>query len=515
MIKCLKCSKELNGRQKFYCSNFCKLTHKEGIKKRTIKKDKQDHSFLAKCKLDGKLFLDVKNYSGALSKHLVKLGVNDLSNVFDHYDIVKNELVEASKWNCTYCDWSTIDTKNKSGCITNHIKTHGIQIQVHMDNYPKDSHLWVYGPLKEINDYVLSKDENSFIVCLECGNKFKRLTKTHLKFHNLTPDQYRDKHKISILTSESTLQKFRDSYKEHCDKINTIKKISKLELEFGNWLKSLGIKIEYSNRKIIAPYELDLYLPDYKLAIEINGLYWHSEYHGNKHKNYHLSKLEMCEKIGVYLIQIFDDEWISKQSIIKSKILSKLKMSEHRIYARKCEILEVKDKKIKSEFLKNNHLQSDDRSKIAFGLYHQKELVALMTFGPLRRALGQKSETGRYELIRYCTSKSIVGGASKLFNHFLITHNPVSVLSYADRRFTSSINSTLYDNLGFNFFGVTPPNYWYTKDFKRKFHRFNFTKGRLVNKFNGDKTKSEISLMRSMGYDRVWDCGNLKYVYPK
>ena len=54
MQNCLKCQKELSGRQVYYCSNNCKLTHKEGIQKRTFKKEKQDSSFIAICKLDGK-----------------------------------------------------------------------------------------------------------------------------------------------------------------------------------------------------------------------------------------------------------------------------------------------------------------------------------------------------------------------------------------------------------------------------------------------------------------------------
>jgi len=515
MTNCLKCDKILGKRQKYYCSNECKLTHREGIQNRIRVKPKQSCEKLAKCKIDGKYFRDLSNYSGALSKHLVKLGVVDSKNVLDYYELVDNHLNVLKKWECKYCNWKTVDIKNKSGCITNHVKNHGIDIQDHIDKYPEDRNLWIYSPNKEVKDYILSKDQNSFIECKECGEKFKRLTKTHLDFHNLTSEEYRIKYNVDILTSENTLQKFRDSYKQHSSEINKIKKVSKIESELGDWLKTLGACVEYSNREIIAPYELDLYLKDYNLAIEIHGLYWHSENHGNKHKTYHLSKLEMCEKAGISLIQIFDDEWKDKQNVIKNKLLSKLKKSKEKIYARNCEIEEVLDNKVKSEFLKNNHVQSEDRSSIAFGLYYEKELVSLMTFGPLRKALGQNKKDGHYELLRYCTSKCVIGGASKLFKKFLQFFDPECVVSYADRRYSSSIKSILYDNLGFKFDSFTVPNYWYTKDFRKKLHRFNFTKSRLIKKFNADASKSETEIMRDFGYDRIWDCGNLKYVYSK
>ena len=513
MTNCLKCNNLLSKRQIYYCSNHCKLTHIDSIKKRTLKKAKQDYQKLAKCKIDGKHFKDIGNYSGALSKHLVKLGLVDIDNVLDYYEIINNNTNSKEKWNCNYCEWSTIDTVNKSGCITTHIKKHGITIQQHLETNPEDKKLWIYSPNKDVKDYLLSKDDKSFIECKECNEKFKRLTKTHLDLHNLSLEQYRLKYGIDNLTSENTLQSFRDSYKVNCEKINKIKKVSNIETELGDWLESLGIDIQYSNRTIINPYELDLYLPEYKIAIEINGLYWHSENHGNKYKSYHLNKLECCEKVGVHLIQIFDDEWKDKNILIKNKILSHVKMSKDRIYARKCVVKNITNKKEKSTFLKVNHLQGDDRSSIAIGLYNNQELVAVMTFGQLRKALGQTKQQGHYELVRYCTSKHVVGGADKLFKAFLKEHNPIQVLSYADRRFTTLTKSTLYDAIGFKLQGHTVPNYWYTKNFRKKLHRYNFTKASLIKNFNADPTKSEIAIMQDLGYDRVWDCGNLKYVY--
>jgi len=459
MSNCLKCSKSLSKRQRCYCSNKCKLTHSEGISRRTKPKEKQDPSKEVVCKLDGKRFSDAANYSGVLTRHLKSLEVVT-DNVFEYFDIVDKVDTKKARWKCKYCDWSTVDVGNKSGCITVHIKTHKVSIEDHITKYPEDEKLWI--------------------------------SRTHLKQHDMTLDN------------------MREVYYDNLESINHIKKTSKSEEQLYEFLTSKGIVVLRGDRKVISPFELDLYLPDYKVAIEVNGLYWHSEYHGRKHKNYHLDKLEACEKQGVRLIHIFEDEWKAKRGIMEAKILSILGFQENRVYARNCELREI-DRKVKSEFLNKNHIQSDDKAAILLGLYFKEELVAVMTFGELRKALGSKKEEGHYELIRFCTSCNVIGGASKLLSYFVKSYKPKAIISYADRRFTTTVNLNLYDKIGFKLAGKTKPNYWYTKDFNKKLHRYNFNKGRLVKEFGADQNKSETQIMYELGYDRVWDCGNLKY----
>jgi very-short-patch-repair endonuclease len=111
--------------------------------------------------------------------------------------------------------------------------------------------------------------------------------------------------------------------------------------------------INKSIRNIIPPYELDIYIPDMKLAIEFNGMYWHSEI--NKYKNYHKIKSDLCDKQGIKLLHIWEYNWTGKQNIIKS-IISGYLGKHNQIYARKCKIVELKAKDYR-EFINNNHLQ--------------------------------------------------------------------------------------------------------------------------------------------------------------
>lgn len=84
-------------------------------------------------------------------------------------------------------------------------------------------------------------------------------------------------------------------------------------------------EILLNNRDVIGK-ELDIYLPELKLAFEFNGSYWHSEI--NKEKNYHLNKTELCEKLDIHLIHIYEYDWINNKKKIKNKILDLLNKAE-------------------------------------------------------------------------------------------------------------------------------------------------------------------------------------------
>lgn len=272
-----------------------------------------------------------------------------------------------------------------------------------------------------------------------------------------------------------------------------------------------GIKI-CNSRNIISPFELDIYLPNNNVAIEYNGLYWHSESMG-KYNDYHLNKWNKCREKNIHLIQIFSDEWLNKEDIVKSRILNILKQTPNKIYARKCEIKEIIDIKIKNQFLNNNHIQGEDKSKIKIGLYYENNLVSVMTFGIPRKAIGKSKNSinNEYELVRFCNilNTNVIGGASRLLKYFIKKYSPNKIYSFADNRW-SDINNNVYKNLGFTLTSISPPGYWYTKDFLNRLHRYNFNKNKLIENGN-DKNKTEFEIMDELGYHRIWDCGVSRY----
>ena len=255
---------------------------------------------------------------------------------------------------------------------------------------------------------------------------------------------------------------------------------------------------------VIGRKELDIYLPDKNLAIEFDGLYWHSEEQG-KGEDYHLSKTEACEEKGIRLIHIFEDEWNLKKEIVKDRIRSILGIGQKRIYARNCMLAEISSVSA-NEFLEANHLQGGDNSSIRYGLYYNDELVSVMTFGKPRF-----NKNYDWELVRFASKNgcNVVGGASKLLAQFSKL-NSGSVVSYADRRYS---DGGLYEKLGFRKVGVSKPNYWWCKG-DDKLTRYACQKHRLK-KILGDAFDPELSETENMefnGWTRMHDCGNFVYV---
>jgi len=277
------------------------------------------------------------------------------------------------------------------------------------------------------------------------------------------------------------------------------------EKEVLDFIKELlpNEQIIENSRQIISPKELDIYIPSKNIAIEYNGLYWHSEERISD-PNYHLNKFKECQKKNIKLIQIFEDEWLLQQNIVKERLKTILGINNRiRIHARQCDIREI-DSKTKNEFLEKFHIQGKDRSIIKLGAFYNNQLISVMTFSHGNIAKGSKSISDVWELNRFCSDFKyhIPGIASKLVTYFKRNYQWKEVFSYADMRWS---NGNLYNQIGFNLIGETGVNYWYIKDFQR-IHRFNLRKQK-----HESKDIPEWALRQSEGYYRIFDCGSLKY----
>lgn len=269
-------------------------------------------------------------------------------------------------------------------------------------------------------------------------------------------------------------------------------------------------RIITNDRSVIPPYELDVYIPELSLAIEYNGVYWHSESAGGKDRKYHKRKHRMCRELGIQLIQIYSSEWINNTDLVKSRLLCKLTNTATKIYARKCVIKDVTTSEERA-FLKQNHIQGYVASSYCYGLYSDGVLVSLMSFGKTRYS------TEGFELLRLATATNVVvvGGASKLFTAFVREHNPQKIVSYCMLRWNVG---TVYEQLGFNHVNDTEPNYHYfkTNNTSVLMSRVKFQKHKLSTILDHfDPNLTEWENMVNNGYDRIWDCGNGKWVWER
>ena len=276
-----------------------------------------------------------------------------------------------------------------------------------------------------------------------------------------------------------------------------------------NFIRSnMNTTVEINNRKVIYPLELDIYLPEKNIAIEFNGIRWHTEEFG-KDKNYHLNKLIECNKKGIKLIQIFEDEMVLSKNIVFSKLshLLKLDNNKDKIYGRLINVCEIENN-IAKQFLNENHIQGFAPSTIYLGAYYNGNLIGVMSFL-------KENKDNNWNLTRFATDNKYIccGVGGKLLKYFEIHYQPVQIKSFADRRWTIDVNNNIYTKLGFNLDKIIPPDYKYVKNNQMKrIHKFNLRKKNLIKKYNINPYLSENEMTKQLGYFKIWDCGLLRYV---
>lgn len=287
---------------------------------------------------------------------------------------------------------------------------------------------------------------------------------------------------------------------------------SSFELEVSNLLLDLNVPFKRNTRpNFMKGLELDFLLEKNNLAIECHGLAFHSEraiYGNSTKKEAHLNKFLSCNSEGIRLIQIFEDEWRDKRSIIASMIKSRLGISSFRAGARKLTVKEV-NKKDASLFLINNHLSGTCRNLVSFGLFEDDKQICQLTLRkPWNKNYGDKA----LEIARFCSllDYQVSGGFSKLFKVakvWTLTQGFDAIFTYADCRFGTG---NVYLSYGFNYVGRTKPNYFYENK-KIREDRFKHRK-------NNDKDftllhgNNEIDQNKSLGWFRIFDAGSEIYV---
>lgn len=259
-----------------------------------------------------------------------------------------------------------------------------------------------------------------------------------------------------------------------------------------------------NTRKLIPPFELDIYIPEKKIAIEFNGVYWHSEKAGIE-KNYHYDKWKQCQEKGIQLITIWEDDWRTKKELIKQMLSRKIGFSQQeKIYARKTVIKNI-NKKEADEFLDQNHIQGSVDGSTRLGLYTKDTdmLIAVILF--------KKRNETEAELVRYATSKIVIGGFTKLLKHFEKTQQNIEkITTFADHTVS---NGGLYENHGFINDYELKPDYSYVVKNSRV-HKFNYRLKRFRNdpELKWEEGLSERELAQLNNIYRIYDCGKTKYV---
>lgn len=268
------------------------------------------------------------------------------------------------------------------------------------------------------------------------------------------------------------------------------------------------------NKQLIAPYELDIYIPAKRLAIEYDGLYFHSTVNPDHKPRQHLSeKSKLAARKGIRVIHVFESEFETNRELVMRHVLRAAGVADLGVVgARKADVVEVSSLDA-AEFFEQNHLQGAvPRGGKVFGLRHEGKLVAALHVAGVKY-YGAAIDVGAIELVRYATSCSVPGGLSRLFSAMVAAMSPKTVVSYSDNRWFSG---KAYEALGFvKESEGQPSTIVVNKRTKQHVHRsavvHDKLRGLLGDKY--DESLSHDQLAYKAGFFILYDCGQSKWVW--
>lgn len=359
--------------------------------------------------------------------------------------------------------------------------------------------------------YSFRRNNKKSFICDRC-----RMKETSYRLYNAPSYNERNipEETRNIINNKDNLEKYISEYKEYntdyiaeklgLSPITLRRKLenykisiptgprSSAEKEIRDILDSLEIEYIANSKSIIYPYELDIYIPDFKIAIEYNGNYWHrvdaltsrKEFNSIDPRKYHQNKSKICEEKGIRLIHIFEYEWINKKDLVKDYIRN-LFSSDNIIQAKDCIIKDVPNS-LSIKFEDENNLQGYKDSDVRLGLYYNQELVFEITF--LRH-----SEKSEWEIIRVTKkiNTKVNDAFDILFHFFIRNYNPASILAYCDY---GKYKGQVFENFGFKLLGLTEPGYLWIKN-------------------SEVYEETEEKLMEDKGCFKIYDAGNKIYIW--
>ncbi|MDM2401888.1 zinc-ribbon domain-containing protein [Mycobacteroides abscessus] len=256
------------------------------------------------------------------------------------------------------------------------------------------------------------------------------------------------------------------------------------------------VQILTSTRTVAGTTELDILVPDYKLAIEFNGLYWHSERTG-RGKDFHLGKTKACNAAGLRLVHVWEDDWNFRRSGVERLIRSALGVFDGPPAA-ECDAVEIDFKRAVGLFAENCHTRAIGRASFFDALVHGDTVVA---------AVSSRLRHGRLDVMQFA-SAGVSGAAAVLAEQLkrrARLHGIECVRWVVDN---ATDDGTGPSTAGFTPLGELQPEFRYVRNGERV-SRSSFRPAR----FRADPDlvfrtgRTEEQLAKLNGLDRIWDAG--------
>ena len=479
---------------KIGCCNSCS-THLSSEKTKNTIIDKYGEDYYSKRShkyWDNVTDVDKQNRLNKTKETKLKKYGNE-----NYVNVEKIRQTQFEKYGC----YAFNTDKQKQTMIEKYGVDHNFKRHEHIENLNKRK--WSDEARQKRKTTLRIKNENKYKellkfkdVVIEFSNNFK---KKNMRLPHISDA-------LMYFNENNGLIKYRTSFNAFINEFNLrsyfVIKESYFEKIIEDWLIKYKIKYEKHNRTLIKPLELDFYLVDYKIAIEVNDTNTHNcttstySFKSDFDPYYHYNKMKRCNEENIRLIHIFEKD-LNNLDISLSMLLPKEK-----IYARNCKIKECNVK----DFFSTYHRQGAGNVSKGIGLFYNDELIQAISFRKVRN-----KTKGDYELYRLCSKNNltVIGGASRLLKYWEQNHKNVILVSYCDLTYNTG---NVYEQLGFILKHHTGLNYKWVKE-NKWLSREVCQRHKLETLFNKsfDKSMSENDIMTAEGYVKVYDCGNNLY----
>jgi Zn finger protein HypA/HybF involved in hydrogenase expression len=290
------------------------------------------------------------------------------------------------------------------------------------------------------------------------------------------------------------------------------------------WVNSICPDAVQGDRSLIYPLELDILVPSCRIAIEYNGMYWHTSSipSSSEEQAYHFKKFKACQEKGYSLFTVWEDDWQKRIDVIKHWLVHKFGKSARVCPARGCS-LDMVEFKQSADFYAKYHLQGPASfSGISTGLFWNESLVACMTFSRSMAERKRVAGSGEFLLSRFAVAGAVPGAAGRLFKALVDATGATEVKTYSDNMYAAG---GLYTLLGFKQESVSKPDYrvWHPyfglrhKSFwQRKSIPQRLIDLEMAEQFDPETdARTEFEMCALMGCRHAWDAGKVRWVWRK
>ena len=247
--------------------------------------------------------------------------------------------------------------------------------------------------------------------------------------------------------------------------------------------------------------KVDIFFAGLKTSIKFHTL-------GEDFPIQNLDEQERTSSFNMRIVHIWEDMWHNDQSKIESRIRSILGTT-YRIFGRETSPINLNNTQL-IRFLDENHLNVPLKAKYKYGLTNRGKIVAVMSFSKGRNITRSGISYKSYELLRFCNKLNItvVGGFSKLLNHFIQEQNPDDVMTYVDADWSDGhslkmLNFDLVEKKG-------PMEFWLnTANGLREYPQIVLTRKNIHDFSSWSENKKNVFLKQN-GYERVKNSGSFK-----